>query len=137
MAKQYIALFEDDPEVKGFGVVFPDFPGCVSQGDNYEDAVRIAHEALAFHIQGMKEDGEPIPEPRTLEQIKETWEDWDDWKKNCDFTVEHIAVLPSTPASKRFNITMDETLLHRIDRVARNRSAFLAEAARRMLDGTV
>ena len=137
MAKQYIALFEDDPETKGFGVVFPDFPGCVSMGDDYEDAVRMAHEALAFHIQGMKEDGEPVPEPRTLEQIKETWEDWAEWKKNYDFTVEHIAVLPIKPVSKRFNVTMDEIVLERIDRVAKHRSAFLAEAARRMLDGTV
>lgn len=137
MAKQYIALFEDDPEVKGIGVVFPDFPGCISVGDDYEDAVRMAHEALALHIHGMKEDGDPIPEPRTLEQIKETWEDWNEWKNSYNFTVEHIAALPLQPTSKRFNVTMDESLLERIDRVAKNRSAFLAEAARRMLEGTI
>ncbi len=136
MAKQYIALFEYNKEDKEVGVVFPDFPGCVSQGDDYEDAVRMAHEALAFHIHGMKEDGETIPEPRTLEEIRDTWEDWDEWKKNYDFTVEHIAALPYKATSKRFNVTMDENLLYRIDRVAKNRSAFLAKAAE-MLLGTM
>ena len=130
MTKNYIALFEDDPEVKGFGVVFPDLPGCVSMGNDYEDAVRMAHEALALYACESAE----MPEPRTLEQIRETWEEWNEWKEKRDFTVEHIALLPLTGQKERFNVTLDAGLVARIDRVAKNRSAFLAEAARRMLE---
>lgn len=129
--KNYIALFEEDPEVKGFGVVFPDLPGCISHGDDYDDAVRMAHEALSLYAS----DGEDMPEPRTLEQIKAEWEDWAEWEKNYNFVVGHVALLPLTGQKERFNVTLDAGLVARIDRVAKNRSAFLAEAARRMLEG--
>ncbi|MDL2264662.1 type II toxin-antitoxin system HicB family antitoxin [Synergistaceae bacterium OttesenSCG-928-I11] len=43
------------------GVVFPDLPGCVSQGDDDEDAMRMAKEALVFHLWGMEEDECAIP----------------------------------------------------------------------------
>ncbi len=45
------------------GVVFPDLPGCVSQGDGDEDALRMAREAMTFHLWGMEEDGDAIPKP--------------------------------------------------------------------------
>ncbi len=54
----------------GFGVSFPDFPGCVSMGGTVDDAVRPGSEALAFHVEGMAADGEPIPQPRSIEAIK-------------------------------------------------------------------
>lgn len=129
MTKQYIAFFERDPEVKGFGVIFPDLPGCFSQGNTYENAVRRAHEALSLYA-----DGEKIPEPRTLEEIQETWKDWKDWKSKYNFTVEHIALLPLNGKKERFNVTLDAGLVARIDRVTKNRSAFLAEAAQRLLE---
>ena len=96
----YIALFEYDDESKSVGVVFPDFPGCVTQGDDFDDAVRIAHEALAFHIHGMKEDGDEIPEPRTLEQIKTEWKDWNEWVAKYKFTVEQIEHIPGYIAKR-------------------------------------
>jgi predicted RNase H-like HicB family nuclease len=64
--KTYIALFEYEEGKKGFGVVFPDLPGCFSAGDDFEDAMRMAHEALSLYA----DSGEPLPNPRTLEQIK-------------------------------------------------------------------
>lgn len=54
----------------GFGASFPDFPGCVSDGDTVEEAIRRGAEALAFHVGGMIEDGEAIPEPRGVQEIK-------------------------------------------------------------------
>lgn len=129
MTKQYIAFFERDSEVKGFGVIFPDLPGCVSHGNTYEDAVRMAHEALSLYA-----DGEKMPKPRTLEEIQETWEDWNEWKDKYNFTVEHISLLPLRGKKERFNVTLDAGLVARIDRVTKNRSAFLAEAAQRLLE---
>jgi len=43
----------------------PDLPGCVSTGDTREEAERNIREAIEFHLEGMREDGEPVPEPGT------------------------------------------------------------------------
>ena len=64
----YIALIHKDPE-SDYGVSFPDFPGCITAGATLDEAKAMAAEALAFHIKGMTEDGDPIPEPRSLEAI--------------------------------------------------------------------
>ena len=132
--KNYIALIEMGDTKSAYGVVFPDLPGCFSAGDNYEVAVKNAHEALAFHIRCMKENNEPIPEPRNLERIKIEWEDWQEWKDNYDFIVTTITLLP-TYKTEKVLISMESDLIARIDRVAKNRSAFLAAAARAALEG--
>ena len=43
----------------------PDLPGCITTGCTMEEIVANMHEAIALHLEGMLEDGEPIPEPRT------------------------------------------------------------------------
>jgi predicted RNase H-like HicB family nuclease len=126
--KTYIALFEYERQKKGFSVVFPDLPGLISAGDDYEDTVRMAHEGLASHINFLKEEGEAIPEPRTIEQIEETWEDWKEWLNNYKFMVVPVSLLPVTTKAKRINIVMNEGLLARIDMVAKNRSEFISRA---------
>src|SRR5258707_10663705 len=63
----YIALIHQEGE-SDFGVSFPDFPGVVTAGKTLHQASRLAREALEFHIEGMLEDGEDIPEPSTLDQ---------------------------------------------------------------------
>lgn len=132
---QYIAFIEFDTEVgANCGVVFPDFPGCTSGGNNYADAVRAAHEALSGHVACMEDAGEKIPAPSTLEDIKANWPDWGEWE-GTDFTVAFITLLPQHE-NKRYNISMDAALMAQIDAVTKNRSAFLAEAAKRMLDIT-
>jgi predicted RNase H-like HicB family nuclease len=64
----YIAVVHKDEE-SSFGVSFPDFPGCVTSADSMEAAQRAAREALLFHIEGMKEDGEAIPPPSSPAEI--------------------------------------------------------------------
>jgi len=60
----FTALFEPG-EVKGFTVSFPDLPGCITEGDDFEEAAVNAKEALELHLYGMEEDGIefPIPSP--------------------------------------------------------------------------
>src|SRR5260370_7094419 len=65
---EYIAYLHKDRK-SDFGVSFPDFPGCVTAGKTLEEARRMAAEALAFHIAGMAEDGEAIPEPSTIDDV--------------------------------------------------------------------
>jgi predicted RNase H-like HicB family nuclease len=127
---QYIALLHKNGR-KGYGVIFPDFPGCVSAGGSVEDALREAAEALALHVDGMREDGAKIPKPRTVEAIRNAAEDWVDMK---DAIVATVALLPAQGKSLRVQVTMDERLLARIDAVSKNRSAFLSQAALRVLE---
>ena len=132
--KKYIALFEYEESEKGYGVIFPDLPGLASAGDNYDEAYRMAHEGLAFHLEGLAEEGFLIPEPRTLEQIMAEWEDWTEWEKNYKFLVTPIAVIPAHGKTICVNVMLPEATLHRIDRVSGNRSAFLTNAAELLLD---
>jgi predicted RNase H-like HicB family nuclease len=66
--QQYIGLIHKDAD-SDFGVSFPDFPGVITVGTDLEDARRMAEEALAFHVEGMVEDGEAIPEPSSIEKV--------------------------------------------------------------------
>jgi predicted RNase H-like HicB family nuclease len=58
---EHIAYVEKSGE--GFGVFFPDVPGCISAGDTIEEALSGAHESLTLHIEGIKEDGDDLPIP--------------------------------------------------------------------------
>ena len=59
----YLAVFE--PTDTGYAVFFPDLPGCVSYGSDFEQAQREAKDALGLHLYGMEEDGDQIPPPST------------------------------------------------------------------------
>ncbi|ABB15192.1 type II toxin-antitoxin system HicB family antitoxin [Carboxydothermus hydrogenoformans] len=54
----------------GISVEFPDLPGCLTCGDNTEEALKNAKEALELHLYGMEKDNEPIPEPTPIDKIK-------------------------------------------------------------------
>ena len=43
----------------------PDIPGCIAVGDTLEETKQMIQEAIEFHLEGMREDGLPIPEPTT------------------------------------------------------------------------
>ncbi|MDR1337752.1 MAG: type II toxin-antitoxin system HicB family antitoxin [Rickettsiales bacterium] len=131
MVKKYIAVFIQH---KGkFNVLFPDFDGLVSQGDTYDDALRMAHEALSVHVEGMREDGLDIPNPSSLAEVRKNWWGWDDIG-DAAWTTTLISELPSLKA-KRYTLTMNPELMARIDSVSSNRSAFLSSAAEYILMG--
>ena len=46
-----------------FGVYVPDLPGCVAVGETREEAMRLIREAIEFHLEGLREDGLPVPPP--------------------------------------------------------------------------
>ena len=121
----------------GYGVSFPDLPGCVSVGDTVDDAIRHGSEALAFHVEGLAEDGEAIPEPRSIDAIKADPE-LTGWRRDADLVL--IPLLLDRGSSRRVNISLDRGLLEAIDDEARlrrmTRSAFLATAARREIEAT-
>src|SRR6266702_8757706 len=54
--KQYIALIHKEAG-SDYGVSFPDFPGLITAGATLDEALALAEEALAFHLDGLTEDG--------------------------------------------------------------------------------
>jgi predicted RNase H-like HicB family nuclease len=76
MTKRYLVVYA---KCKGsnFSGHAPDVPGCVSAGDTLEEMASMMREALEFHLSGMLEDGEAIPEPTTTDvELKD--EDFED-----------------------------------------------------------
>jgi len=47
----------------GYGAYVPDLPGCIAVADTKEEVKHLIHEAIEFHIEGLKEDGVSAPEP--------------------------------------------------------------------------
>jgi predicted RNase H-like HicB family nuclease len=129
--RQYIALIHKEAN-SDYGVSFPDLPGVVSAGSTLDEARDMAAEALALHLEGMAEDGEPAPEPSSLEEIMKDAQNRDG-----------VAVLVAAPAmdvrSVRINVTMPADVLDQIDRHAERegftRSGFLAQAAKKAMAG--
>ena len=121
----YIALLRKDTR-SDYGVDFPDFPGCITAGRALEEARRMAEEALAFHVEGMRHDGEAIPPPSSMDAVMA-----DRHNRNA------VAFLVDLPAHSRrairINVSLPEDVVQSIDRVSANRSRFLAEAARERL----
>lgn len=124
MATVYFpAIIERGPE--GFGVYFPDLPGCVSAGATIQDAALGAEEALSGHLAVMTEYGDPVPTPSDIDAIG---------AEDASVEVARILVRGERPGKAvRVQITLEEGLLARIDRAAGNRSRFLADAAREKL----
>jgi predicted RNase H-like HicB family nuclease len=60
--RRYIILIEPTAD-GGYGAWAPDLPGCVALGDTTGEAVDEMRSAIAFHLEGLREDGLPIPEP--------------------------------------------------------------------------
>ena len=136
--KNYIGLVDcersDDGRRDVYGIIFPDFPGCVSVGNSFEEVLRMGAEALAAHVALMKDDGDFIPEPSSLKQVRElATRDDGEWLNLDDSIVVMVPLLSFGDYSKRVNITIPVSLLEQIDAVTTNRSGFLAEAARKML----
>jgi predicted RNase H-like HicB family nuclease len=49
-----------------YSAYVPDLPGCITTGKTIEDTRRLIREAIEFHIEGLREDREPVPEPSSL-----------------------------------------------------------------------
>jgi predicted RNase H-like HicB family nuclease len=51
---------------RNFSAYVPDLPGCVATGATTEEAERQIREAIRFHLDGLRQDGLPVPEPTTI-----------------------------------------------------------------------
>lgn len=54
-----------EPTESGFSAHSPDLPGCVATGPDRETVEREMRQAIAFHLEGLRAEGFPVPEPRS------------------------------------------------------------------------
>jgi predicted RNase H-like HicB family nuclease len=131
----YVAFIHRD-EAPGYGISFPDFPGCVSHGDSIENAIRLGREALGFHAEGLLADGMALPAPRSVDAIMADG-DLAEWREGAQ--IAHVPLMLDLGSPRRVNVSLDYGLLQAIDAAARargmTRSAFLSSAARKELAG--
>ena len=64
---QYVVILEEGPE--SWGAYVPDLPGCVAVGETRQEVLGLIREAIEFHLDGMKEGGDPIPEPHSHSEV--------------------------------------------------------------------
>jgi predicted RNase H-like HicB family nuclease len=56
---------------KGFGAYVPDLPGCIAAAKTRDEVVKLIQDAMEFHIEGLKQDGEPVPKPTSSVEFVE------------------------------------------------------------------
>lgn len=126
----FVAFIHKEPDT-GYGVSFPDLPGCISVGDTLEEARALAAEALELHLAGMIEDGTTIPAPSSLDDLV------------AEYEIEKpiaMLLIPADSASKsvRVNISLPEDVLRKVDHYAQShgytRSGLLISAVRKMIE---
>lgn len=66
---RYAIVVEKGPE--NYGAYVPDLPGCVAAAETRAELLKLIREAIEFHIDGMREEGLPIPEPSSTAEYVE------------------------------------------------------------------
>ncbi len=66
---RYAVIIEKGP--KSYGAYVPDLPGCVAAGDSRDEVMSLIQEAMEFHIEGLKQDGLPVPAPSSAVEFVE------------------------------------------------------------------
>ena len=66
---EYLVVVEKGPS--SYGAYVPDLPGCVAAADSKDEVLALIKEAIEFHLEGLKEDGEPIPSPASTSEVIE------------------------------------------------------------------
>ncbi|MGD1120167.1 MAG: type II toxin-antitoxin system HicB family antitoxin [Dehalococcoidales bacterium] len=67
MVRRFKVVLEPD-EDGGYTVYVPILPGCISEGDNREEALANIKEAIELYIESLEDDGEPIPSEAAIEE---------------------------------------------------------------------
>ena len=60
---EYVVILEEGET--SFGAYVPDLPGCVAVGETRDEAMELIREAIEFHVESLRENGEPVPPPHS------------------------------------------------------------------------
>jgi len=85
----YVAIVEDEGPEKAVGIWFPDLPGCFSAGDDIDEAMQNAEQALSLYAEALAKEGRTLPAPRTVSELKSDPAVADDIR---DYTVALVAL---------------------------------------------
>ncbi len=66
---QYVVVIEKTE--RNYGAYVPDLPGCVAVAETQEEVTRLIREAIELHLEPLREEGSPIPEPTTTSDLVE------------------------------------------------------------------
>lgn len=66
---RYMVILEQGPS--SFGAYVPDLPGCIAAGESEQETLQLIQEAIEFHLEGLKEEGQPIPAPHSSSRFVE------------------------------------------------------------------
>jgi len=115
-----------------YGVTVPDLPGCFSAGGTLDEALAMAREAIELHLEGLIEEGMPIPEPTSMEAHRDNPDYADGIWAAVTVDESNLRV-----HANRVNITLPQRVLDAVDRFAKaqgqTRSGLLARAAVRYM----
>ena len=64
---QYLVVVEKGES--SYGAYVPDLPGCIAVGETRLEVSRLIHEAIEFHVEGLREDGHPVPPPASQAEL--------------------------------------------------------------------
>jgi predicted RNase H-like HicB family nuclease len=124
---KYPIYIEKDKD-SDYGVTVPDLPGCFSAGVSIEDAIKNAEEAILTHVEGLLMDDEVIPNPSTIEVLRNKYK-----AGKYIWGLVTVDIGKLSKDVKRVNITIPENILTKIDafasREGKTRSGFLMTAS--------
>lgn len=113
----------------GFGVHFPDLPGCTSAGDTLQEAARNAEAALQGHAEVSADHGEELPPPSLLDDVAA--------EAGVNEAARLLVRVELPERAVQVSITLPEDLLAAVDRYAQRmgytRSGLLAQTVRERL----
>ena len=66
---RYLVVVEEGPT--SFGAYVPDLPGCIAVGESRDEVLTSIHDATELHLEGLKENGQPIPAPSSSSEVVE------------------------------------------------------------------
>lgn len=66
---RYLVVVEKGPS--SFGAYVPDLPGCVAAGESKDEVLSLIRDAIELHLEGLKEEGQPIPPPSSTSELVE------------------------------------------------------------------
>ena len=64
---RYLVVVEEGPT--SFGAHVPDLPGCIAVAETRDEALTLIREAIQFHIEGLKKEGQPVPPPSSTGEV--------------------------------------------------------------------
>jgi predicted RNase H-like HicB family nuclease len=130
--KKYLAIVHHD-EGSAYGVWFPDLPGCYGAGDTEDEALACAKKSLVLYAEDVEDDGEKMPEPRSLSELRKDSDVCASLEEGNGFFVS-VPLLMNSGRTKRVSLDLDVGLVEWIDELTRacnlTRKAWFEQLAR-------